>query len=236
MATIQIRTVENKTGTSVTFEVIHLKGTPYGARVYFRDSSEFLLKDWQHTETIHPVSLGSLIEVTGLFPAKTYEFYPVTVTEKGEESAPGNFLRLCIISADRITRLAYAIADELSFLIPRQNIFVGAQDKNSSNREYPVVTIFEEGISRKPLFNTLSLLSIRFRLLFTYDSLSSMLRSSKLNSILDTIAEKFATDISMFSSIEGYYDTQIINSEWAKEEKGDVISTASLTLECLIKS
>jgi|GEM_PF-1839925 len=236
MTKICVKPIENKSGTSVKFKITHLQGEHYGAKIYYRDSSDILPCDWQQTEVTHPITLYTKLTVSGLSPNKLYDFYPVTVTENGEESEPGNFIRLRVSSADRISLLSYAIADELSWHLPPQNIFIGARDKAASDPSAPVAVIFEEGISRKPLFNTLSLLVVKFRIAISYDSLDKDRRNSRLNALLDTLAEKFATDLSMFSSVEGYYDTQLVKCEYAKERDGEVSSTASLVLECLIKS
>lgn len=233
MAEIEIKVVENETGTSVKFEVSHLESHCYGAKVYYR---EFESSDWTATETVTPVSVGTTITVSGLKHQTVYEFYPVKVTEDGDEGSVGNFLRLRVTSGDRITRLRQCIEDELLYYLPPQNISGGSKSSIASDRAFPTAVVFEEGIERRPLFNTVSLLSCRFRIVFAYDCLEGELRNSRLNSLIDEVAERFSEDLSMFQQIEGYYDTEVVKTDYAVEKEGSLLSTATLTIDCLLRA
>jgi len=233
MAEVELKCIENKTGTSVVFVITHLEGTHYGVKVYYRPIDDGI-GDWSATETVTPVDVGTEVTVMGLENRKVYEFYPVTVTEGGDEGEVGNWLR--VVTGDRITRLRNCIEDELLYYLPPQNIYGGGRATVASDRAYPTATVFEDGVRRKHLFNTVSLLVCRFKILFRNEGVEVGVRNRRLNSLVDEVSEHFENELSAFSSIEGYYDTEVAKVEYATERDGSVVSTATLILDCILKS
>lgn len=237
MPEITMKLAENETGDSVVFELLSVAGSPASAIVRHRRLGR-VLGDWSATAPSQDPEPGTRITVDGLENGVAYEFYPAALDGEGNEGLPGNVIRAVVYDSDLMSRLRGCIESALLWWLPEQNIQGGGLRQWKTDPDHPVAYVLESGMRREWAANCAEFTVCSFRVALRSEDVDVGRRLARLNAVASDLSGRLSDDLSLFSSVDDYYDTVVKSVTYAqgvpRSPAGPVAAEAALEMECWI--